>query len=186
MRTSVLLTTAAISLFTSALAYAEPDSLSPPDRRDHSRVGATIGLFTPNGELGVEYAQALHPNAEIAVAAGYGAVVRVGPQFSIMPRFHVRRGPVSLSLGAGLSAGKYNNISPFADENAPEIPTLFGNAEAGLQYGMKRGPFARVFLGVGKGLAHDLKGVPDHQMDEVRMEIDDAIPYAGLTVGSTL
>jgi hypothetical protein len=185
MRPTVLLT-AATSLFTAAVVHAEPLTTSSPDRRDHSRVTATIGLFTPTGELGIEYAQAVHPNVEIAVGAGYGLVVREGVQLSIMPRLRARKGAVTASLGAGVSGGQYNNISPFADENAPRIPTLFGNAEAGLQVGHTRGPFARVFLGVGKGLIHDTSRVPDYQRADVRMELDDMIPYGGLSVGSTL
>ncbi len=182
MRTNLWMT-AAIVLASASAARAEPLQLSPPDRRDHSRIGATLGLFTPAGDAGIEYAQAVHTHAEISVGAGYGLFVRVGPQFSLMPRFRIRSGAVTLSAGAGLSAGRYNNISAFARENAPEIMTLWGNAEAAIQITSKHGPFARAFLGAGAQLAH---GAYDASDPEVKMETDDVIPYGGVSVGWTL
>src|ERR1041385_5730671 len=98
MRTSLLLVTTAIVCLVSSLAHADPMQI---DRRDHSRVGATVGLFTPTGDLGVEYTQVLHPNVEIGVGAGVG-LVRVGPQVSVMPRLRTNLGPFSLTGGAGL------------------------------------------------------------------------------------
>jgi hypothetical protein len=183
MRTNQLWMTTAIVLAASSLAAAEPLQLSPPDRRDHSRVSATIGAFTPAGDVAVEYSQAMHTNVEVAVGAGYGILVRTGPQFSLMPRGRVRLGAVTFSLGAGLSAGRYNNISPFERSDAPEIMTLWGNAEAAIQVTSKRGPFARAFAGAGAQLAH---GQYDKNDPDLRMETDDVIPYLGLGVGWVL
>ena len=177
-----------VGVLSSAIASAQPDTgVAPPlDRRDHSRITATAGILTPTGELGLEYAYAVHKNAELSVGAGYGFVVRVGPQLSIMPRLRMRMGPVTGSIGVGLSGGKFNDISAFADDNAPKIPTLFLNGEAGLQVGLRQGPFARLFLGVARGLAHDTSDVRADQQAEVRMELDNVLPYVGLSVGTTL
>jgi hypothetical protein len=180
MKTTVMLVTALASLAVAAVAHAEAGSPAPlSDRRDHSHIGATLGLFTPTGELGVEYSQALHPNLELDVGAGVG-LVRVGPQFSVMPRARIRRGPVTLLAGAGLSVGKFNNISAFAEDNAPQIKSLFGNVEGGLQVAIRQGVFARFSLGAGKILAHE-DYMPKNDME--RNEVKDVIPYGGLTVG---
>jgi hypothetical protein len=88
----------------------------------------------------------LHPNFEIGFGTGLG-LVRVGPQASVMPRLRMRRGPVTLSGGAGLSVGRFNNVSAFSDENAPHVLSLFANGEVGLQVSGQSGLFVRGFLG---------------------------------------
>ncbi len=175
MRTVATVVSVSISLAAASIAYADPQAT---DRRDDSRVGATLGLFTPTGELGVEYTQSLHPNFEIGFGAGVG-LVRVGPQASVMPRLRMRRGPVTLSGGAGLSVGRFNNVSAFADENAPRVLSLFANGEVGLQISSTRGPFVRGFLGAGKIVAHE------QVTDAYRAELKDMIPYGGVTFGWT-
>ena len=162
-----------ISAATASLASADPE---PTDRRDDSRIGATVGLFTPTGELGLEYTQSVHPNLEVGFGAGLG-LVRVGPQASVMPRLRMRRGPITLSGGAGLSVGRFNNVSAFADENAPRVLSLFANGEVGLQISAKSGLFVRGFLGAGKIVAHE------QVTDAYRAELKDTIPYGGITFG---
>jgi len=171
MRTLVVL----VVLSLSAAAYADPESA---DRRDGSRIGATVGLFTPVGELGVEYTQVFHPNFEVGFGAGVG-LVRVGPQASVMPRLRMRRGPITLSAGAGLSVGRFNNISAFADENAPHVLSLFANGEVGLEISAKSGPFVRGFLGGGKIVAHEAVA------DAYQSELKSGFPYGGITFGWT-
>jgi hypothetical protein len=166
-----------------SVVRAEPGlemSSSSPDRRDRSRVGVNVGLFTPGGELSVEYAQALHPNLELAISGGVGAFVRVGPQISIMPRARVRRGPLTLSAGAGVSGGQFNNVSAFADENAPKITSLFGNGEVGVQLTSQRGPYVRAFLGASTILAH-ASYVPHNEME--KSEVNGVLPYGGVSAG---
>jgi hypothetical protein len=177
MRTALIVVVVSVILAvaTTAVAVADPQ---PTDRRDDSRVGATVGLFTPTGELGLEYTQCLHPNFEIGVGVGVG-LVRVGPQASVMPRLRVNRGPFTLTGGAGLSVGRFNNISAFADESAPRIVSLFANGEVGLQITSTRGPFVRGFLGAGKIVAHQ------QVADAYRDELKDVIPYGGVTFGWT-
>lgn len=176
MRTTPVAVLVSVSLSVAgAVAHADPQ---PADRRDDSRIGATVGLFTPTGELGLEYTQSLHPNFEIGFGAGVG-LVRVGPQASVMPRLRLRRGAVTLSGGAGLSVGRFNNISAFADETAPHILSLFANGEVGLLIASTRGPFVRGFLGAGKIVAHE------QVSDAYRAELKDAIPYGGVTFGWT-
>jgi hypothetical protein len=160
-------------LATATVAFADPQ---PVDHRDDSRIGATLGLFTPTGELGLEYTQALHPNLELGLGAGVG-LVRVGGQASVMPRLRVRRGAFTLSGGAGLSLGRFNNVSAFADENAPRVLSLFANGEVGLQITSKSGPFVRGFLGAGKIVAHEQVAA------EYQAELKDVIPYGGVTFG---
>ncbi len=177
MRTSARLLAIASVLVVASAAHADP----PRDRADDSRIGATLGLFTPTGELALEYTQVLHENFEVGVGVGAG-LVRVGPQVSVMPRLRVRRGSLVLSLGAGLSAGRYNNISAFQDASAPHILSLFGNVEGGLQITSQRGPFVRGFVGAGRIVAH---GNYDQTDPAQRAELEDVIPYGGLTVGWT-
>lgn len=171
------------ALASGASSVARADGFTPSDRRDHSRVGATIGLFTPNGELSVEYAQAIYKYAEVSVGAGYGLWVRVGPQASIMPRLRMRFGSATLSVGTGISVGRFNNISAFSREDAPEIPTLWSNTEAALQLTTRGGLYVRGALGVGVQLAHGSYHPHDAEID---MTTDDHIPYGYLGVGMTL
>ena len=181
MQTKAFLIVAILLGVTASTVRAEPGlDTSPPDRRDHSRVGVNVGLFTPGGELSIEYAQALHPNLELAISGGYGAFVRVGPQLSVMPRARLRRGPLTLSAGAGVSGGQFNNISAFADENAPKITSLFGNGELGVQLTSQRGPFVRAFLGASKILAH-ASYTPHNEME--KSEVNDVLPYGGVSAG---
>jgi len=156
-----------VVLSLSAAVHADPEP---------SRIGATVGLFTPVGELGVEYTQVFHPNFEVGFGTGVG-LVRVGPQASVMPRLRMRRGPITLSAGAGLSVGRFNNISAFADENAPHVLSLFANGEVGLEISGKSGPFVRGFLGGGKIVAHE------HVADAYQAELKDGLPYGGITFG---
>ncbi|MEP6861076.1 MAG: hypothetical protein ABJE66_10670 [Deltaproteobacteria bacterium] len=171
----VVVVSALLSVATATVAGADPLA---SDRRDDSRIGATVGLFTPTGELGVEYTRVFHPNFELGLGAGVG-LVRVGPQASVMPRLRVRRGPFTLSGGAGLSVGRFNNISAFADENAPRVLSLFANGEVGFAISSTRGPFVRGFLGAGKIVAHE------QVTDAYRSELKDVIPYGGITFGWT-
>ncbi len=179
-RASAFLVTAVTLLATSTAAHADPEPTTPSNRADHARLGVTVGFFTPTGELGIEYTQVLHPNVEVSVGAGVG-LVRIGPQLSVMPRLRKSFGPVTLSIGTGLSAGRYNNISPFAEDDAPRIPSLFANAEAGVQITSRRGPFARVFGGAGKVIAH---GAYDTRDQAQRRELSEVLPYGGVTVGT--
>ena len=153
-----------------------------PARRDHSRVSASVGLFTPTGDLGVEYTQALGEHLEIGVGAGMGLFVRTGAQGAVMPRLRQSWGPLTATLGAGVSVGRYDNISPFAEDNAPRILSMFGNVEAGLQYTTHVGLFARAYAGTGKILTHEgvMGGDP-----MVKAELDDVIPYGGVATGWT-
>ena len=174
MRTTLVVVVVSV-LFTASIALADPQ---PTDRRDNSRIGATVGLFTPTGELGLEYTEVLHPNFELGLGAGVG-LVRVGPQASVMPRLRLRRGPFTLTGGAGLSVGRFNNVSAFADENAPHVLSLFANGEVGLEIASMRGPFVRGFLGAGKIVAHE------QVTDAYQAELKDVLPYGGVTFGWT-
>ena len=140
------------------VAHADVDSgpSQPTDARDHSRVGATVGIATPVGEVGVEYTWAALPALEIGLGAGIamnmGPGVAVLPQASVMPRFRVRRGAVTFTVGSGLSGGEFQNVSPFAEQKP--VTALWANAEAGIQFSSSRGRFVRLFAGAGLIVAH--------------------------------
>lgn len=142
------------------VAHAQVDSGpdKPVDPRDHSRVAATVGISTPVGEVGVEYTWAALPALEIGVGAGIAMNLSAGmpvlPQASVMPRFRVRRGAVTFTVGSGLSGGEFQNVSPFADEAQKPVIALWANAEAGVQFSSSRGRFVRLFAGAGLVVAH--------------------------------
>jgi hypothetical protein len=66
-----------------AMARADSQAVKEIDPSTRSRISLTLGLFTPTGELGGEYTQALLPGLEIGAGAGAGGF---GPQASLMPR----------------------------------------------------------------------------------------------------
>jgi hypothetical protein len=190
MRTSLVLAGLLISS-TASLVQADSDVApsSRTDRRDHSRIGATAGLLTPVGEAGLEYTYAAHRNVEVGFGAGLGhlGVGTPTPQASIMPRLRTRRGPVSLSIGTGLSGGPYTNlgIRDGADVIHHQSTTaLWANVEAGIQVSSRRGPFARFALGAGKVIAHSK--IEADSMTYTTNLHDDALPFAALTVGTSL
>lgn len=189
MRSSLLL---AFALITSTATFAHADSDVPSsslsDRRDHSRLGATVGLFTPVGEAGLEYTYAAHRNVEIGFGAGLGhlGVGTPTPQASIMPRLRTRIGAVTFTLGTGLSGGPYTNfgIRDGADVIHHQSTTaLWANVEAGIQVSSQHGPFARFAVGGGKVIAHSKIEADDTQYTMTLS--DDALPYAGLTIGTS-
>jgi hypothetical protein len=153
------------------------------ERPDRSHSGVTLGLFTPIGELGVEYTQAVREHLEVSAGAGLGLFVRVGPQVAVVPRVRARYGALTLLAGIGLSCGRYNNISAFARVDAPRIFTVWANPEVGVQAAGPWRTFARFSLGVGVQVAH---GAYDPTDTGVRDELNAHIPYGGLTVGALL
>lgn len=186
------------SLAFASTALAQPRDEEPQtlDRRDRSALSVTVGAFTPTGTLGVEYAHAVHPKVELAVGAGIGYLAaslidddyRVRPEVAVMPRWRTRVGALRVALGAGVSAGSYQDTpSPFAGEEWREEATLamWANAEGGVQLVSRSGWFAGARLGVGYLFAHS-KVRSD---DTTRMPTDPSgttMPYLGMTFGRTL
>jgi hypothetical protein len=161
------------------IAFADP--AAHDDYGAKSRVSATLGLATPTGSLGVEYAHALHPNLELALGAGMGFS---GPQLSVMPRLRAGSGPVSFSLGAGVSGGPFEVFEicfDCEDEMETKANTLWANVEAGLQITTHGGTAVRMFGGLGHVVAYDSCSGPHCS----ELEDNYKLPYAGISIGRT-
>jgi len=171
---------ALVMMLTPALAHA-----------DDSRVTATVGVATPLGEAGIEYAYVVSPHLEVAVGGGLGNLIKPGdressplPQVAIMPRLRQRLGPTTLTLGAGLSGGRYHE-GPFAFNDNDFVTTaLWGNIEAGVQVPFGDHWLAGAYVGGGYVLAHsairDLNLMEDASGN---FPMDRSLPYVGLSLG---
>lgn len=187
-------------------ALDEPNAVASPetDRRDGSSVSAVMGVFAPTGTVGIEYAQVFHRHLEVGLGAGLGYVIiaahqagnedptySVAPQFSLMPRARMRRGPLKLTAGAGVSldTGMQESTSPFSGSTfVDRYVALWANAEVGAQLVSKAGWFAGAFLGyavVAAASEGDKKpgSDPDHMPDD---PTGDNVPYLGVRFGRTL
>jgi hypothetical protein len=165
------------------------------DRRDGSSVTATVGVFAPTGNLGVEYAHALDENFEVSAGAGLGYLVpvalgsdewQVAPQAAIMPRARVRFGALRLAAGAGLSVGLYEDDPDFgeASDGIDRMTALWANAEGSAQLISRSGWFGRATLGFGYIIAHSKL---ENTMGREAMVPDFlGAPYLGLGFGRTL
>ena len=167
-----------------ALAHAEPAPTlaDDDDWGARSRVTGTLGLFTPVGEIGVQYTQALGQVAEVELGVGYGFS---GPQASVMPRLRLGRGVFALTAGVGASAGNY--VEPtllcFNDDGCTSTRTtaLWGNAEVGMQVTTRQGLTVHVYGGAGWLLAHDRCDGP--HCDGLQGSV---LPFLGVSVGHTI
>ena len=187
-----------VSSTTSARADGEPvtdsgaDTTAARKGTDRSHLGATLGLGTPVGEVGLEYTLVPTRHLEIGFAVGLADMIPLGdapftpdPQAAVMPRFRYPFGPVVATAGAGLSAGHYTvYYSPFSGSPGDwidyETDALWANAEAGLELHL-RGFVTRAYLGYGKVIAHsEVK----HGHGERDMTLPDgSLPYLGLSLG---
>lgn len=169
-----------------ALARAEPapapELAADDDRGARSRITGTLGLFTPVGELGLQYTQALGPAFEVELGVGYGFS---GPQASVMPRVRLGRGTLAFTIGAGASAGDY--VEPtllcFDDDACMSTRTtaLWGNAEVGLLVTSRTGLTVHAYGGAGWLLAHDRCTGP--RCDGLQGSV---LPFLGVAIGHTI
>lgn len=187
------------TLLVTRIAIADSDLKTEQleDRRDHSAVSMNVGLFTPTGSLGAEYTQVLHPNVELGVGAGLGYLAaaaldgdyHVRPEVSVMPRVRVRYGALRLAVGAGLSAGSYQDEpSPFDDGGWHDQASLvmWANGEGVAQLISRTGWFGAARLGGSYLVAHSTMRTSG---DATHMPTDAqgaAYPYLGLSFGRTL
>jgi len=135
---------------TPAVAFAQPREL-PGDDADwgaRPRVSASIGLFTPTGEIGAEYTQPLTPGFEVGVGVGAGLT---GAQFAAMPRLRFGRGPFAITLGVGVSGGPFRPNFCLGEDPCMDgqVDALWINGEVGGQITSRAGLAFRVFGGVG-------------------------------------
>ncbi|HEY4182690.1 MAG TPA: hypothetical protein VGM90_37925 [Kofleriaceae bacterium] len=178
-------------------AFAEPDATDTLDAHQtvresdtsRSHLGVTAALGSPLGELGVEYTRVLHPNLELGVGVGLANMLTFvdmpttpSPQAAIMPRARLPIGPAVLTLGAGLSAGRYTTYTGAGryGEIQDQTTALWTNVEAGAEV-HTHGWFARLYGGMGFIVAH---GDVTHGDGSSSMDVADrSLPYVGLSVG---
>jgi hypothetical protein len=158
----------------------------------------------PEGEVGVEYAFAPRPHFEIGVSGGLANLIASGhersplPQVAIMPRGRFQHGRLTLTLGAGLSEGRYHE-GPFAFNESDFLTrALWLNGEGAAQVAIANGWSAGLRVGAGRMIAHskvqDLAhGGLTQDCSQVTMaggndctpKWDDALPYLGITAGKS-
>jgi hypothetical protein len=182
-----------VTLLSSTVARADDNT---------HQLTATVGVATPLGETGLEYAYVPSSHFEVAAGLGVANLLATGdnharplPQLAVMPRFRASYGRVTFTLGAGLSGGQYHE-GPFAWNDSDWLTNaLWGNGEAGARIHMKEW-FAGLYAGVGviiaHGAVHDLTvaGSPEtRDCSEVTIAGMSCtpsfgpLPYVGLTFG---
>ena len=169
------------------LDRGQPEPIEQPDQGARSRITLNLGLFTPVGELGFEYTQMVVRFLEIGASVGVGFS---GPQAAIMPRLRAGGGPISISIGAGLSGGAYTDPFGLSCPDASSVPCsdngvkatlLWTNAEGGIQWTSHGGVVVRLYAGAGRVLTHGT--CRNGECDRVD---GMTLPYAGLAFGHTL
>ncbi len=148
-----------------------------------NRIGGTIGFWTPVGELGAEYTYVAAPSLEVGFGVGLGFS---GPQAAVTPRLRAGSEHVTLTIGPGLSAGRFEVEDYFCFDETDcmdaHTTALWGNLEAGLTVTASNGAFLRAFGGVGRILSNTgCVGGDDVTCDDV--DVGTTLPFAGLTVG---
>ncbi|MFT3697768.1 MAG: hypothetical protein QM831_31805 [Kofleriaceae bacterium] len=165
-----------------SLAHADGIEQNAP-AENRSQVSLVVGLATPVGEVGAEYALAVQRHLEIAFGAGLGFSSSNLPQLAVMPRATTQLGPVKLALGLGMSEGPWNNVSAFADDNAKPVSALWTNAEASVQLDLGERAFVRLFGGAGMLTAHSQ---PEQMGDAGDYTNGTVLPYVGLGFGARI
>lgn len=157
------------------------------DHGARSRVSGSLGLLTPTGEIGFEYTRNLAAFLELGIAVGYGFS---GPQLAVMPRLRTGSGPLSVSLGAGLSGGPYHEPVLLVDGcpctgcescKPTDATAMWANLELGVQGTGQSGVMVRVYGGAGR-----LVWMGDCVGGDCRRLPGTLLPYLGLAIGHTL
>ena len=151
------------------------------DRGARSRLAFLFGLFTPTGEIGIEYTQNVASFLEVGLGVDGGFS---GIQGAVMPRLRVGSGAVGVTLGAGLSGGHYRKPEFFCWGGPcmdTETTALWVNVEAGVQVTSRTGFTMSLYGGVGSIAISSGCSGPD--CDELK---GDALPYGGIAIGHTL
>jgi hypothetical protein len=161
-----------------ALAFVAIPSVASADR---SSLTATLGLFTPVGELGAEYTYEPRPEVEIGIGGG---VAFSGFQAAVMPRARFGDDHGAITLGVGASIGNYKEEQLFCFEDDcsdTTATTVWGNGEAALELISWHGTVARFFLGAGRIMSASSCEGPDCGSLE-----GDWLGYAGMSIGHLL
>jgi hypothetical protein len=167
-----------VVLAASASAHGDP---APRVRLPKNQLGVTLGIGTPVGAAGVEYARTLSARAQVAVGVGQPLFSSLeghaAPQLEVAARARWS----GWSLGGGLSGGRFDWIG-FEDGGEFEGYALWANGEIGAQT-RGRGLFVRGFVGLGVR-------VLDSGLDCIKGDAADCtggvtpvVPYLGVTIG---
>lgn len=161
-----------------ALAVLAIPSVASADR---SSLTATLGLFTPVGELGAEYTYEPRPEVEIAIGGG---VAFSGFQAAVMPRARFGDDHSAITLGVGASVGHYKEEQLFCFEDdcgATSATAVWGNGEAALEMVSWGGTVARFFIGAGRIMSTSNCDGPECGSLE-----GDWLGYGGMSIGHVL
>jgi hypothetical protein len=141
-----------------ASAAGDDQSVSPFQSRS-TAIFAVVGLGTPVGLVGAEVEQMLLPFWSFSAGAGWGAAN--APQISMMTRWLGGGLRSKVTIGAGISHGKYtwSELFCFDCEDGPVTKTgtvTWGNVEIGGEHRFWSGFALRYFGGYGHIIAGDL------------------------------
>jgi len=158
MRVAVLALTLVALTAGRASAAGDPESVSPFESRS-TAVFAVVGLGTPVGLVGAELEQVVLPNLSLSAGAGWGAAN--APQLAGMLHFLAGGVRSKVTIGAGISHGRYQWTEfPCIDcENGPVTKSgtvTWGNVEIGGEHRFWSGFALRYFGGYGRIVAGDL------------------------------
>jgi len=141
-----------------ATAAENDESVSPFESRSTAVFGV-VGLGTPVGLVGAEVEQMVLPNWSLSAGAGWGAAN--APQLSAMMHFLAGGVRSKVTIGAGISHGKYKweELFCFDCEDGPVTKSgtvTWGNVEIGGEHRFWSGFALRYFGGYGHIIAGDL------------------------------
>lgn len=189
--------TAVIAL-TVAIGFA-PAARADSETGDPKRaLSGVIGFGTPVGGLGVEGSYRIRPDLELSVGLGLGlaaAISKAMPiQLAVMPRYRIGNPRNALTLGLGMSGGKYGDVLVLGCESQEDFVqcnthdaryTLWANAEIGGEHVGPSGFTVRYFVGYGRILAqgaHDCTYL-NQPTDNCPGPVAANMPYLGVALG---
>ncbi len=160
-------------------------------------MSVNVGLLTPTGTLGAEYTQVFHPHVEVGVGAGLGYLAaaaidrdyRVRPEVSLMPRFRARYRMLRLAVGAGMSAGSFQDSPSMFDDSGwhdEASLALWANGEGVAQLISRSGWFGAARVGGSYLVTHTAmrtRGDATHMPSDPQGLV---LPYLGFSFGRTL
>lgn len=158
MRVAALALVLIVAASGRAAAAGDDASASPFESRPTAIFGI-LGLGTPVGSVGVEMEQMVLPNWSLSAGAGWGAANAL--QGAAMVRWLVGSPQGKLTIGAGISGGKYQWTDFFCIdcEDGPVTKSgtvAWANLEVGSEIRLSSGLALRFFGGYGHIIAGNL------------------------------
>jgi hypothetical protein len=185
MRASLL----AAVLLSASLAFSCPASAAAAAEAESNfkthptAVYAQLGLGTPLGWAGGEIEQTLTSFLAISGGVGMGSA---GPQVALMPRLRLGNLYTVVTLGAGVSYGKYRWDDGCSPDCSPTVRTgtvTWGNLEAGIEHRLRSGFSVRYFAGYGHVIAGQLTCTTGTFCDVEDQNDGRSLFYLGAAVG---